>query len=99
MQMGVDLKSSYIFSQFSPRQACRDNAYLHSCLQSCFWATGTANNVCVQTVSLRNISNHSEIINQIVHEVSIVLPPVLTTTFHILEKKNVYQYKNESQTN
>lgn len=50
MQMGVDLKNSYIFSLFSPRQACHDNAYLHSCLQSCFCATGAANNVCVQTV-------------------------------------------------
>lgn len=48
--------------------------------------------------TLRNISDHSEIINQIVHEVSSVLPPVLTTTCHVLEK-NVYQYKNESRTN
>lgn len=47
-------------------------------------------------MSLRNISNHSAIINQIVHEVSTVLPPVLTITFYILEKKNVYPYKSES---
>lgn len=47
---GVDLKSSYILSLFSPGQACHDNTYLHSCEQSHFCATNTANNACIQTV-------------------------------------------------